>query len=142
MRSLRISAVVLLIALGCAALGTIPVSAADIDDLGGGYLGTSHHNTNPGHENDAMSLNVSSTNTARGTFTGTLNGVSVTGKVTNKGVVTCSGTQSTMSGSLRVRLKGQLSATGLYIVGTLTIDKATGSAASVAGKRSFRLTAL
>lgn len=100
---------------------SVPAVAADISDLGNLYGGAVHHTTNSSLENSPIEFDVTDKQGAN--FKAELNGVPVTGKVTSSGKITFTGNISNSTGSVRIKKgKGQLSATGLFIVGSFQVQ--------------------
>jgi hypothetical protein len=98
------------------------VRAADISDLAPFYNGRVHHNTNPVKEDEPVVIAIDDIQGSK--FTGTIFGeVPISGKVTSSGKVTFSG-KATGKGGGTYQLKkgrGQLSATGDFIVGSFQV---------------------
>lgn len=117
MRSLSIA----LPLLAVAALTMAPLSAADIDNLAPGYEGGQYHTTDAGQEFQLMVLSQL-TAEGGGKFSGNYGSVPITGKVTNTGKMTFSGKTTQMGATIQVKSgKGQLSATGRFIIGSFTV---------------------
>lgn len=123
--------------LSLALLSTIagPVWASDINDLQPLYSGEwwSRNHTSPEFLDLTMSVNAAHPD---GTFDGSMGEVPIHGKVTPTGAVTFSG--KTVGGSPTLKIKSgkaQLSATGLFFLGSLTYNAGS---SSLSGKYSFR----
>lgn len=96
--------------------------AADIDDLKGEYSGAAYSSSSTSDEIDLISLTVGP-KSANGKFTGEFRNVQVSGKVTPAGKITFSGQATKGDLFLRVKSgKGQLSATGRFIVGSYKVQ--------------------
>lgn len=96
--------------------------AADISDLGEFYEGSTHHGTNADNEDTALDFDVQ-TREQNGKFTGIFSGIPVKGKVTSTGKVTFSGSLTITEGTISIKSgKGQLSATGRFIVGSFKVQ--------------------
>jgi hypothetical protein len=97
-------------------------SNAGIGQLGADYAGHSHSVISAANENLSLDMPITGTQ-ANGKFTGKVGDLPISGKVTSKGKVTFSGKLTV--GDITVRIKngkGQLSATGAFLLGTLTIS--------------------
>lgn len=96
--------------------------AADIDDLQEGYIGSAFSNTDPNNESQSFNIDVTGKQ-ANGKFTGLIGTIPISGKVTGTGKMTFSGGRSDEGAIVRIKNgKGQLSATGLFIVGSLKVQ--------------------
>jgi hypothetical protein len=142
------------------ALASQSLHAAGVDSLKSLYAGHAHHNTEGDSEN--IQLNWTDvTPHGGGKFSATLQiqaapiptcgaaplikipltEVPINGKVTAAGKVTFSGKVSTGSDSLTIKNgKGQLSALGRWILGTVTVQNKSFNE-TVSGKYTFELNA-
>jgi hypothetical protein len=141
MRPSRLIIAMVFLTAGILVGGASPTAAANIANLKTTYSGAFHSNANPAFENSSTGLVVSSTNPSNGVFVGMLAGLPVNGKVTGNGKVTFSGSFHDGPNALRLRATGQLSATGLFIIGSVTIDKTAGNLVTEAGKYTLVLSA-
>jgi hypothetical protein len=106
-----------------AAVASRPAYTATAADLQLQYQGHAHHNTKPGNENLDFDLDINSVQ-PNGHFNGNLGGFLIQGKVDGAGKMAFSG-QFTRKGGSVVKLKdgkGQLSATGLHVLGTFKLN--------------------
>jgi hypothetical protein len=101
-------------------IATIPAAnAANVSDLKPLYEGYAHHLTDPGDENEGVTLTFAVE--ANGQVHGNYGDILLKVKVSAKGVVTFSGK---LQGA-EVKGTGQLSATGKYLVGTFTFKRSS-----------------
>jgi hypothetical protein len=106
-----------------AAVISRPAYTATAADLKLQYQGRAHHNTKPGNESLEIDLDVTSVQ-PNGHFTGNLGGFLIQGKVDGSGKMAFAG-QFTRKGGTVVKLKdgkGQVSATGLHLLGTFKLN--------------------
>lgn len=123
------------------ALTAVPVRAADVTDIQSPYQGQWHHLTNSDFEFLDFDLTINSTQ-PNGKFAGFFGKVPIKGKVKTNGKVTFSGKFTSQALTAKIsKGKGQLSATGEFILGTLRF-KATGELASQSGSYTFNETTL
>lgn len=141
MRPNRLVITMVFLTAGVLVGGAAPTAAANVTNLKTTYTGAFHSNANPAFENSSIALSISSTNPSNGAFVGTLASLPLNGKVTSQGKVTFGGTFHDGPNGLRLRGTAQLSATGLYIVGSVTIDKTSGNLVTQAGKYTVVLSA-
>lgn len=113
-------------ALATTMLGSPSSQAVDADDLLDFYIGSAHHSTNSDADDVGASLDIQTRQINGGKFTAILSEVvTVSGKVSASGKITFSG--SSANNDLKIKQgKGQLSATGQFIVGSF---KAQGNSA-------------
>lgn len=111
----------LLIAGAAASIG-VGARAANVNDLAEIYSGRLHHSANAAGENEGFGFAVTSIS-PNGKFVGDLgDGIVMNGKVTSTGKMTFAVNGSNSKGSLKMtKGKGQLSATGRFIVGSFQL---------------------
>src|SRR5262249_39374110 len=101
--------------------GRIQAENADINDLENSYEGAIQHRTSKDLESENPEIAFSDQQ-PNGTFNGLLGDIPIHGKVTTSGKMTFSGKLTVMSQSLTVKEgKGQLSATGKFILGSFKL---------------------
>ena len=106
----------LALALACTASAA---RATTINDLKDAYSGPAYSTNASLDEITALVLIVNSRQ-PNGRFTGQLNSVAVSGKVSSRGKLTINNRIPQPGGVLRVKVQGQLSLTGKHIVGSAT----------------------
>jgi hypothetical protein len=126
------------VALGCFAVagfaGQRPAQAGPPFPFYGEYDGLSHHNSSAQHESENLKLTTANLN--NGNFTGQFGPIPITGTLNSSDhKITFSGQLPGQGGATKIKDgKGQLSATGLYCVGTFRVS---GSTSDINGAYTF-----